>query len=125
MGYDPKRSALKDDRLIDFIRAPITGDLLEVPGIGDAAVEAMAKMEGNDPSTCVTTTFQLIGKFISLKGTDSSGDMIDVKEHTDRFWFWLKDNKKINACRGMIVRAIAEKVNSMMPGMYDESLYEE
>ena len=65
----------------------------------------------------MTTTYQLIGKYLSLKGTD-----VDSVEHCDKFWYWLKQ-KGVNSFRGGIVRAIAEKVNTFMAGLYDEDAY--
>ncbi|RYG62786.1 hypothetical protein EON64_17225, partial [archaeon] len=44
----------------DFIQAPLTGDLTEVPGVGAATVTIL-KNNG------ISTTFQLIGKYLSLK----------------------------------------------------------
>eukprot|EP01031_Cornospumella_fuschlensis_P023869 gene23869-28899_t len=58
--FNPNKSKVSDARLADFIQAPLTGDLNEVPGIGPATVELLKK-EG------ISTTFQLIGKYLSLK----------------------------------------------------------
>lgn len=61
-GYDPQKSRVAEDTLADFLRAPLTGDLTEVPGIGKAAVGKLA--EGDDK---IENTFQLIGQFLLLK----------------------------------------------------------
>ncbi|CEG44843.1 hypothetical protein L914_07744 [Plasmopara halstedii] len=117
-GYDPQKSRVAEDTLADFLRAPLTGDLTEVPGIGKAAV---TKLAGSDDGTeAVTNTFQLIGKFLLLKANsdDDGDDVIDCAAHCDAFWFWLK-SKGITAYRSGIVMAIAEKVNTMLPGIYD------
>ena len=63
-GYDPQKSRIAEDRLADFLRAPLTGDLLEVPGIGSAAISKLASGEEEDR---VCNTYQLIGKFLMLK----------------------------------------------------------
>ncbi len=63
-GYDPQKSRVAEDTLADFLRAPLTGDLTEVPGIGNAAVGKLAEGDENEK---VTNTFQLIGKFLMLK----------------------------------------------------------
>lgn len=63
-GYDPQKSRVAEDALADFLRAPLTGDLTEVPGIGPAAVTKLADGEEGDR---VENTFQLIGKFLMLK----------------------------------------------------------
>lgn len=71
----------------------------------------------------VTSTYQLIGKFLSLKGEDVEGDVVQTVEHCDRFWYWLKE-VGIVAHRSGIVNAIAEKCNTWLPGIYDEAQYE-
>lgn len=61
-GYDPQKSRVAEDTLADFLRAPLTGDLTEVPGIGAKGAEKLG--EGED---AVNNTFMLIGKFLFLK----------------------------------------------------------
>ncbi len=58
-GYDPKRSRVNDDTMMDFIRGTVTGDIQDIPGIGPAAAKKLAAGEGDDK---VTNTYQLIGK---------------------------------------------------------------
>lgn len=70
-GYDPQKSRVAEDTLADFLRAPLTGDLLEVPGIGNAAVAKLASPESGES---VKNTFQLIGKFLLLKA--SEGELV-------------------------------------------------
>jgi len=57
-------------------------------------------------------------QFLSLKGPDK----VDPVEHMEKFWYWLKD-QGISAHRSAVVRAIAEKMNSMMNGLYDAEAY--
>lgn len=59
-GYDPRRSRVSDDKMNEFLRGQLSGDLTEVPGIGPAAVKKLA--EGDLDGDKVTNTFQLIGK---------------------------------------------------------------
>ena len=106
-GYDPKRSTINDDKLAEFIRAPITGDLKEIPGLGPKGIEKLA--DGDEP---ITTTYQLIGKYLMLKD-----DTTDSVEHCDKFWYWLKA-KGIDSHRSGLVNALAEKVNIFLPGTY-------
>lgn len=40
---------------------------------------------------------------------------VDTVEHCDKFWYWLQ-SKGINSNRSAIVNAIAEKVNTWIPG---------
>lgn len=54
----------------------------QVPGIGPATVRVLKEHE-------ITTTYQLIGKYLSLKG-----EGVEPVEHADRFYFWLKNISK-------------------------------
>ncbi|TMW66543.1 hypothetical protein Poli38472_004308 [Pythium oligandrum] len=121
-GYDPQKSRVAVDTLADFLRAPLTGDLKEVPGIGDIAAGKLAAGEDGDR---VENTFQLIGKFLMLKASLEENDdgLIDCADHCNAFWFWLKA-KGISAYRSGIVMAIAEKVNTMLPGIYDAAEFQ-
>jgi len=87
LGYDPKRSRVSDDTLADFLRGAITGDLTEVPGIGKAGVKALAEGEDDDK---ITSTFQLIGKFLMLKGPNTKDHTVDSVEHMEKFWYFLQ-----------------------------------
>mmetsp|Transcript_14455 Transcript_14455/g.17574 ORF Transcript_14455/g.17574 Transcript_14455/m.17574 type:complete len:136 (+) Transcript_14455:92-499(+) len=119
-GYDPKRSRVSDDKMTEFLRGKLTGDLSEVPGIGPAAIKKLKDAEEDDDK--ITNTFQLIGKFLMLKGPDEDGNKVETREHMEKFWYYLQE-KGISAHRSGIVRCIAEKVNGMMPGIYDASEY--
>ncbi|EJK44675.1 hypothetical protein THAOC_36769 [Thalassiosira oceanica] len=120
-GYDPKRSRVSDDSLMDFIRAQVQGDITEVPGIGPAAAKKLAEGEHDE---CITNTYQLIGKFLMLKGPDTDDNKVESMEHCEKFWYWLQD-KQISAHRSAIVKAIAMKVNGLLPGVYDADLYDD
>mmetsp|Transcript_20952 Transcript_20952/g.22760 ORF Transcript_20952/g.22760 Transcript_20952/m.22760 type:complete len:121 (+) Transcript_20952:109-471(+) len=110
-SYHPNRSRVGADAMSDFIRKPLSGDLKEVPGIAKAT-EAILKENG------IHTTFQLLGKYLSLKE-----EGIEAVEHTDRFYFWLKSIKTPGGYRAGIVRSIAEKMNILFPGIYDPDAY--
>ncbi|CBN77683.1 conserved unknown protein [Ectocarpus siliculosus] len=56
-----------DRELEDFLRAPLTGCLSEVPGIGLRDSGLLGEGEGDD---CIKNTFQLIGKFLMLRGSN-------------------------------------------------------
>ncbi|GMH53566.1 hypothetical protein TrLO_g206 [Triparma laevis f. longispina] len=118
-GYNPKKSRVSDDTLADFYRSPFTGDITEVPGIGPAAAKSLAAGEADDK---ITNSFQLVGKFLALKGPDSDGHKVESVEHMEKFWYFLQE-KGIKAHRSAIVNAIAEKMNTMMPGIYDADAY--
>lgn len=95
-----------------MFRNPLTGELSEVPGIGPAAIKHLAAGEES-----IENTYQLIGKFFMLKSNDD-GEPINCVDHCDAFWQWLK-SKGINSFRSGIVNAIAEKMNTMVPGIYE------
>ena len=58
--YDPNRSKNQPEVLEAFLRAPITGNLVEVPGIGAVGVDKLSHHG-------VSSTFQLLAKFLSFK----------------------------------------------------------
>ena len=107
--------------MTNFTRLTLAGDITEVPGIGPAAKLKLASGEGDDK---VTNTYQLIGKFLSLKGPDTEDNKVESMEHCEKFWFWLQE-KGITAHRSAIVKALAMKVNGLLPGVYDPDLYDE
>ncbi len=47
---------------------------------------------------------------------------VESVEHCDRFWYWLRDIG-INSNRSSIVRAVAEKLDTMVTGLYDGTCY--
>lgn len=78
-----------------------------MPGIGPKAAEALAS--GDDPNEKITNTFQLIGKYLLLKGPDDGDSKVSCVEHCDKFWAFLQ-SKGVNSYRSGIVQCIAEKV---------------
>jgi len=94
----------------------VTGDLNEVPGIGPAAIKALAN--DRDPLTRITNTHQLIGQYLMLKGPDNGTTTVSVTELNQKFWFYLKA-KGIKSHRSAIVLALNEKVGTFFPGLYD------
>lgn len=109
-GYHPERSQVSEDRYVEFVRSPITGDLLEVPGIGPASKNCLAEHG-------ITSTFQLVGKYLSFKD-----EGVDTIEHVDRFYYWLCSTEMQSMRRAGVVRCIASKVNTMFPGIYDDDM---
>ena len=59
-----------------------------------------------------------------LKGPDTAENKVECMEHCEKFWYWLQ-SKGVAAHRSAIVKAIAQKVNGLMPGVYDPTLYDE
>ena len=82
-----------------------TGDLSEVPGVGPKTMEKLA--ECDEPSDCITNTYQLFGKYLMLKGPGQNGsNEVTTVEHAEKFWYWLQ-NRGINSHRSAIVRAVS------------------
>lgn len=114
-GYDPAHSTTTPEALQQWLNSPIIEDLQQVPGIGPATKAQLAV--GTDKEEGIFTTFELLGKFLMLKGPN-----VSPVEHCDRFWFWLK-SKGISGHRSAIVQAVAERIDTMMPGVYDGTLH--
>ena len=111
--YHPENSKVSESALSEFIRAPLSSKLSDIPGIGPATVELLAA-EG------ITTSFQLVGKFLSFKDKD-----VDSLLHCETFYQWLCELKTPKGFRAGVVHALAEKLNIMFPGIYDVSAYDE
>ena len=111
-SFHPERSRVSADTMGEWLRKVITGDLLEVPGVGPASVTAF---KNND----ITTTYQLFGKFLSLKD-----EGVGSVEHCERFYLWLNSVGTAPGTRGAVVLAVAEKLNMSFTGLYDASMYE-
>ena len=101
-GYDPRKSKVTEDRMSEWRELEITGDVTEVPGIGPAAAELLAKEDYGEEHV-VQNTWQLFAKYLSLKTTDQDGKHLSVKDHNDKFWYWLK-YKGIKSHRSAIVK---------------------
>lgn len=86
--------------------------LPQVPGVGEATEKKLREAG-------ITTTFQLIGKYLSFKE-----DGVGPVEHADRFYFWLKSLGTPGGFRAGIVHSIAEKLNVTFVGIYDPDAYE-
>mgnify|MGYP003594935021 CR=1 FL=1 len=110
-AYHPEKSRISDSALAEFIRAPITGELSEVPGIGPATVKVLTEAG-------VETTFALIGVFLTLKNADT-----ETVEHMDQCYYWPLSLSTVTGYRAGICQAIAEKTNTMFPNIYDRDVY--
>jgi hypothetical protein len=108
-GFDINRSRISGDTLSTFLAGPIHEDLSTVPGVGPSTIERLK--EDN-----ITTTYQLVGVFLRVcdKG-------MTTRQRTDAFWYYLQSIMVPGGTRSSIVQAIAEKVNIMIPGLYEET----
>lgn len=110
-GFDVNRSQVSDEALATFLKAEVEEDITTVPGVGPSAAGKLA--DNSEGEAGVKTTYQLIGKFLSLRDPDMAS-----QTHCDAMFNWLK-LKGVNAHRSGIVHAIAEKTDTMMPGIYN------
>ncbi len=111
--FDPSQSRVSEDALAAFLKAPISGDLEEVPGVGEVTRNIFVE-EG------VTNTFQLIAKFLSFMSKDAG-----CATHCQLFYNWLQSVHTPPKYRAGIVVAVAEKVSLWLPGAYDPSVFAE
>jgi len=120
--FHPELSTTSRGQLLEWIRAPITGKLDEVPGIGPANITHLStineatKEHGGDE--VIDSTHQLLGKYLFFKSLSVSN-----VENAQLFYNWLK-MKGITSRRDSIVEAVAEKVNIMIPGIYAAEEFE-
>ena len=84
---------MRADTLKDFLRAPLTGDLDEVPGIGK---DTKKKLQAHQ----VLTTHQLIGAFLR-------------KGSVNAFCLWLQEVGVKTYCN-TVVKCISEKTATFM-----------
>lgn len=106
-GYDPEDSHIAEDTLVAFLRTPVTLDLRSVPGIGKVGKRKLIEQG-------ITNTYNLIAKYLALRADDDTS-----QTHCDKFWRWIDSVGLSARHRDMIVHAIAEKVSTMMPGLYN------
>lgn len=102
-----------EDDLTHFIRTPISGDLAEVPGMTISVLDSLS-------SDGVNTTYQLIAKYLELKQLSEL-----MEEHHIRFLNYLGENDIDPQTCYIIMRSIGEKVSTMIPGLYDPSIFAE
>ena len=109
VGFDPEKSKVSAETLARFLTSNLAEDLRSVPGIGPATVARLR--ENMDGDSAVETTYQLIGKFLALRGAG-----MEPKDHMNAFWFYLQA-RGIDSHRSGIVTSIAQKVDLMIPGI--------
>jgi hypothetical protein len=60
-SYDPVKSGANVEKIAMFVGADLEGPLSQIPGIGADATAKLAEVG-------ITTSFQLLGKFLTFKG---------------------------------------------------------
>jgi hypothetical protein len=89
----------------NFINGEVISELSSVPGLNSTNIEILNSVN-------ITTTHQLIGKFLCFRTRD-----ISPYQHTDLFWEYL-ESIGLNRNRSSVVLAIAEKCERIFPGIY-------
>lgn len=112
-GYHPDRSRVAPAAMADWLRAPLSGRLTDVPGIGPATERALQAVE-------VDTSYALLGQFFCMKRAG-----VQPVEHLDRFHYWLTSVGVAPGYRAGICAAIAEKAALLVPDIYDPAVYDD
>ena len=99
VSYDGAKTVINESTCAAFIAAEVTGDLLDVPGVGPAAVQAF-EIAG------VCNTFALLGQFMMLRREGMTG-----QEHQNAIVRYLKEIG-INALRNDVVYSCSNKLQS-------------
>ena len=68
----------------------------------------------------ITSVFQLIGKYLTFIGADSTPKSV-AQAYFD--WLGTVGLPHSGASKHAITRAIAERINAMLPGTYDVNAY--
>jgi hypothetical protein len=110
-GFDPSRSRESLHSMPEWIMKEITGNILEVPGVGKTTSKLLA-------ANGITTTYCLLGKYLMLKEDD-----VGPVELADKFWYYLNSINTPLGYRSVIVLSVAEKLNIIFPGIYDSNAY--
>ena len=111
-GYNPHATRANPDTMQAYLTKPISGDLTEIPRLGAACAEVLRR-------NGVTTTYALFGKFLTLKD-----EGVESVELCNRFFFWLESIEYPAQFRNSLVYAVAVRLDSMLPGLYDETQFE-
>jgi len=101
-----KTTKVTERALGDFISSPIDDNLTSVPCIGTATVRKL-----NDAG--VHSTTQLLGCFLTYKHPS-----LTVQEHCDAFYAFLRQ-AGITSTAAAVTLCVAEKANSMIPGIFN------
>lgn len=113
-GYNSNNLLTNSDQLDFFLESPITGNLLDVPGLGISDKKKLRYYGG------IQTTYQLIGKFLSFKKED-----IEYEKLCSSFYNYLANAGVNENYRSAIVQAIAEKTRISFPDIYEEDCSDE
>lgn len=105
--FNPHSSCLPDDAE-EYENTRVTSDLADIPGIGSRAEDALKQAD-------VTTSYQLFGKYLMFAAEDC-----DPNEKLNE---WLYDQGIPHGFSDTIVHAIAVRLSSVFPRLYDIDNY--
>lgn len=130
-AFHPQDSRVSADALARFINAEISGDLHEVPGVGDKTIELLSRASTAITASGttvtipgITCTFGLIGVFLMFKNHGPGGAPVGDIEHMQRFYCWLCAIGTPAGYRAGLAHSIGEKVSISFPGLYNAGAYE-
>lgn len=89
LNYDPRKSKVSADTTEAWNSSTITGDLIEVPGLGPKALDLLKHDAQGIESEQITNTYMLFGKYLLLKGPNLAADgktwrEVDSIEHNEK-----------------------------------------
>jgi|TARA_B110000902_G_C13819498_1_gene403125 hypothetical protein len=108
--FQPSKSTVNDNTLVEFLFSDVQPDLECVPGIGPANSKVLM-------NAGVQNTYQLMGKFLELKTNERT-----VCDHCNKFFEWLQ-LCGVRTNRHNITKSIAEKMAIAFPKLYNESSF--
>lgn len=91
--YSSNKSRISTYALMDYLNTPLTGNLLEVPGVGEITLEILTK-------SGIKTTYDLIEKYRSFSNAD---------DRVNEFHHWLGEIGITKGYSHSITYAIIEK----------------
>lgn len=100
--YDGATTQINESTCAEFIIADVSGDLIDVPGVGKSAVKAISDAGAGN-------TFALLGKFLMLRKEGMTG-----QAHQNAMAQYLKEIK-VNSHRSDVVYSCSEKLRSLFP----------
>lgn len=95
------------------LHTPSVDNDTHIPGLGAKCATAFLKHE-------INSVYMVVGKFLMFRDANSSSDSA-----CQAFFNWLGECElpATGTCKHSITRALAEKLNLMIPGFYDNSVY--
>lgn len=117
MFYYNLNDSIIHDEVACFQRSPLQTELLTVPGITDDVKNIFV-------TNNITNTYQLIGLLMTFYPSEIDDEKERSQTLMDKASHVLCDDFKIKREQAlMIIINIYEKIDSMMPGFFDVSIY--